>query len=124
MNKFLQSQQLTVDNKYHCPICSSLQSAELKHSIISAGNYLAVQIKRFTFQNDTSSKDITFINSSAPLSIPISNEDEVSVNKLFQLHTVRNHSGTLTNGHYWSVVSHDNKWVHCNDKAVVVCRPT
>ena len=108
LNNFFQSLQLNGENRYFCPICSSLQSVEEKYNLMSLGNYLVIQVKRFTFQLNTSLKDISFINSSAPLSVPIFSNDEVSVNKIYQLCAVVNHSGTLNSGHYWSVVSHSS----------------
>ena len=123
LNGLLQSEQLIDENRYFCHICSSLQPAEVKYNLLSVGNYLIIQIKRFTFQLNISSKDITLIKCSEPLSVPISNEHEVSVNKQYQLSAVINHSGTLNSGHYWSLVKHNNKWVHCNDKAVIPCSP-
>ena len=77
LNGLLQSEQ--------CHICSSLQPAEVKYNLLPVGNYLAIRIKRITFQHTIASKVITLIESSEPLPIPISHEKEVSVNKQHQL---------------------------------------
>ena len=102
LHKFLESEQLTDENRYFCYNCSSLQSREIKYNITSTSPFLIIQVKRFIFQGNMASKDLTLIKNSTPLSVPIVDREEVSVNKVYQLCAVINYSGTVNRGHYWA----------------------
>ena len=54
------------------------------------------------------------------LQIRITDSNEVYFFNNYSLAATINHSGSLSNGHYWAIIKDDttNQWFFCNDKVV------
>lgn len=66
-------------------------------------------------------KDPSEVVCSNNISVPFLLDEEVSINKYYNLIATINHDSTLKHGHYTSYIK-DNistSWYHCNDRAVV-----
>ena len=124
MTKFLCTVQLSGDNLFNCNFCSAKRPASLHHKFVRLGQFLIIQLKRFSNFHGTISKDLTeVICYPKPLSLSVEDGDDVSFTKNFVLVATINHSGSLSNGHYWAYIRcvDQDSWFHCNDRAVVQC---
>ncbi|XP_057294826.1 ubiquitin carboxyl-terminal hydrolase 51-like [Hydractinia symbiolongicarpus] len=122
-NKFLQPQELLGDNKWFCPQCSSHQEATIETQISNCGDFLVVQLLRYTSVNGSSFKDNKLVNCLPKkhhvLKVASHPTDDVSFNNKYNLVATINHSGTLKAGHYWAFIKdQQNTWFKCNDRCI------
>ena len=120
---YLKPEDLIGTNSYLCNVCSSLQPAVLEHKISGLGDFLIIQLKRFTYISGSVTKDVKNVWCTSDLNIPVSSGDATSFKK-FELIATVNHSGNLDRGHYVAHVTDRNStsWFHCNDSRVTQCR--
>ena len=125
LDNFLETEELSKQNSYFCLSCNSEQSATLEREVLSCGQYMIIQLKRFLVDNDKVTKNELVLNCYPnSLFVPVRADVEVVYRRGFRLKSVINHYGTLDKGHYTSDVQSQSNWFHCNDKAVAVADPT
>ena len=110
------------ENRYFCSACDSYQNASIDHCLKASSHYLIIQIKRFVAIDGVAGKDHRKILCNTNLTIPIQVDDDVTIPREYKLIASINHSGSLTNGHYWAIVKSGDFWLRCNDKAVVLAK--
>lgn len=116
---YLQSEDLYGENSYFCHNCNRSQPALLERQFRTCGQYLIIQLKRFSANNGSITKNNLLVNCHPdPLFVPIVSDIEVAFKKEFQLKAVINHSGTLNNGHYTSLAKVNSNWFLYNDRTV------
>ena len=111
-------------NSYFCNVCSSHQPAILEHEFSNLGDFLIVQLKRFSNFSGSVTKDVRKVFCTSDLIIPVSVDNSISFNKMFKLIGTVNHSGNLDRGHYTAHIGDrfSTSWLHCNDSAVIQCK--
>jgi ubiquitin carboxyl-terminal hydrolase 35/38 len=110
---FLQPEQLTGDNKYHCRRCNLLQDATKTITIEKAPEHLILTIKRFCYEPST--------NSTAKLTVPVKCPTSILLaGQQYELYAVVLHAGSSPHsGHYHSQVrSLTHAWLWLNDEVV------
>ena len=124
MNQFLKPEILTSQNKWFCPSSKLLCESTRETCIINSA-ILIIQLCRFSNQGGQLIKNENFLRctrgeSNKDLTVPITEEDEVSFTNKYSLIATINHSGTLNRGHYWAFIKdlHSSTWYSCNDKSV------
>ena len=124
VDMFLRSEDLIGTNSYFCNVCSSHQPAVLEHEFSRLGNFLIIQLKRFSNFSGSVTKDARKVWCTSDLNIPISVDNAITINKKFKLIGTVNHSGNLNSGHYTAHIADrfSSLWLHCNDSAVVQCK--
>ena len=120
LHSSLQSETLSGDNSFYCNFCCSLKSASVVPAFSEVGRYLIIQVKRFLSHGDQVIKDVSHIQYTPSISVPIV-DNEVTYEKSFHLIATINHTGNLQRGHYTSFIKMANSktWLHCNDAAVL-----
>ena len=54
-----------------------------------------------------------------PLNVPVIPEIDVKIATLYNVSAIIHHEGSRPNsGHYYADIRRQNKWFHCNDRAV------
>ena len=105
LDNFLKTEELSKQNSYFCLSCNSEQSATLEREVLSCGQYMIIQLKRFLVDNGKVTKNELVVNCYPnSLFVPVRADVEVVYRRAFRLKSVRNHSGTLDKGHYTSIV--------------------
>ena len=99
-----------------------MQPALLGHTIIEAGHYLIIYLKNLLGINWSDTKDAqSFDYVDKIWFVPIPTDDEIIHHKRFKLLASVNHSGNLNRGCYTAPIKTNcEKWLHCNDVAVIV----
>ena len=109
----------SVDN-FYCNICSKHQPAIIDHEFSRIGNYLILQLKRFTGLPNAVRKNIQKVVCTPQLVIPVIVDTEIKYNMHFNLVATINHTGNLKQGHYTAYIKNaSTSWSHCNDSAVL-----
>lgn len=127
---FFQPEELTGNDMWLCPQCSSLQDSTRETAFSQCGDLLILQLKRFTCVEGRSVKNNQFVNcishSGNILEVPSHPADDVSFTNKYKLVATINHSGTLAAGHYWAFIKDRNvdEWLKCDDRAVVKVKPS
>lgn len=102
---------------YKCEKCKHSQSNKNEY-LMKLPNYLIIHLNRFKNESGNISKIDTLVD------FPIENLDLTQYfhpseknNWIYSLYAVNYHSGTTTNGHYWSSCYNlDNNWYIYNDE--------
>ncbi|KAF4518738.1 hypothetical protein B566_EDAN005191 [Ephemera danica] len=110
---FLQPEQLTGDNKYHCRRCNQLQDATKTISIEKAPEHLILTIKRFCYEAST--------NQTVKIMVPVRCPDTIVLSSQhYELYAIVLHAGSSPHsGHYHSQAkSLTDSWLWLNDEVV------
>ena len=120
LEKSLNTEELTDENSFFCHTCQTQRPASVEHSFTQVGKYLIIQLKRFVVHEDSVIKDVQKVHCTSKLSVPFV-DNEVTLNKKYDLLATVNHTGTLDRGHYTCFIrpSKSTKWYFCNDSAVL-----
>ena len=130
LNHFLEPQQLTGDNCWSCPQCSSYKECTRQSSFKTCARILIIQLRRFTNLNGSLYKDNRVVNcylkGHQTLTVPSHPEEDISFTNEYRLVATINHSGTLARGYYWAFVKDDlsDSWWKCDDRAVLKVKPS
>ena len=130
LNHFLEPEQLTGENCWSCPQCSSYKECTRESSFKTCGSILIIQLRRFTNLNGSLFKDNRVVNcylkSHQTLTVPSHPEEDISFTNEYRLVATINHSGTMARGHYWAFVKDDlsDSWWKCDDRAVLKVKPS
>ena len=122
--------QLTGDNCWSCPQCSSYKECTRQSSFKTCASILIIQLRRFTNLNGSLYKDNRVVNcylkGHQTLTVPSHPEEDISFTNEYRLVATINHSGTLARGHYWAFVKDDlsDSWWKCDDRAVLKVKPS
>ena len=123
LSKFLKSEMLELENKCFYPSCNCLTESTMEIAIVSWRSNLVIQLNRFSIPHSRLRKDQQLFNCSpeSELNVPITVEDETSSSSKYSLMASIDHSGTLDQGNYWTVIKDLNSggWLSCNDKVVL-----
>ena len=129
-NHFLEPEQLTGENCWSCPQCSSYKECTRESSFKTCASILLIQLRRFTNLNESLFKDNRVVNCSIKshqtLTVPSHPEEDISFTNEYRLVATINHSGTLARGHYWAFAKGDpsDSWWKCDDRAVLKVKPS
>jgi len=105
---------------FYCNVCSKHQPAIIDHEFSRMGNYLILQLKRFSGLNNTARKNIEKVVCTTSLEIPVIVDSEIKYNMQYNLVATINHTGNLKQGHYTAYIKNaSTSWSHCNDSAVL-----
>ena len=103
----------------------SLSLRALEKRVMNFAPILAIQLCRFSNRGGQLVKDETVVSCiqnrlGQYLTVPITNEDEVSFINKYSLIATIYHTGTLNRGHYWTCIKdiHSPCWYLCNDKLI------
>ena len=120
LNVFLAPDILNEENLFYCHVCKSHEPALVTHQFTSLGKFLIMQTKRFISSGSRFVKHLQKIICTPNLSIPLFNNGQNETINFKLLGTI-NHTGSLERGHYTAYIKmpHKNKWLHCNDTAVI-----
>ena len=130
LNHFLEPEQLTGDNCWSCPQCSSYKECTRQSSFKTCASILIIQLRRFTNLNGSLYKDNRVVNcylkGHQTLTVPSHPEEDISFTNEYRLVATINHSGTLARGHYWAFVKDNlsDSWWKCDDRAVLKVKPS
>ncbi|CAF0988119.1 unnamed protein product [Rotaria sordida] len=123
-NDFFREEPLNGD--YYCSKCLDLKTARQKADLVlPLPPVLIIQLKRFTYDLDSSAKIDTYID--FPLRdldlgqyIIQNNDEKTNVSTLYDLVAVSNHTGSLVAGHYITYARNDRnkKWYSFNDETI------
>ena len=120
LSELLKSEELLEEASYFCNYCSGYRPAIVEHSFSKVGQYLVVQLKRFTQQEGVFKRDIQKVFSTPNIEVTVVDGDLTSQTK-YQLIATVNHTGTLDKGHYTAFIkpNKSKNWLFCNDAAVL-----
>ncbi|CAF1232492.1 unnamed protein product [Rotaria sordida] len=115
-----------LNGDYYCSKCLDLKTARQKADLVlPLPPVLIIQLKRFTYDLDSSAKIDTYID--FPLRdldlgqyIIQNNDEKTNVSTLYDLVAVSNHTGSLVAGHYITYARNDRnkKWYSFNDETI------
>ena len=125
LHKFLSVEELTLENKWFCPVCNVHTASHKETTLVKCPTVLIFHLNRFlTNEGQVLKDDRNFRcfseSPSKDLLVTITNEHDVSFNNRYSLMASINHSGSINNGHYWAIIkdSKKNRWLSCNDRMV------
>ena len=109
LEKFLSSELMKLENEWFCPSCNSCRESIKDTSFIQSALVLVIHLKHFCIEHDKVIKDNRFFKCfpEDPLQIRITDSNEVYFSNSYSLVATINHSGSLNNGHYWSIIKDD-----------------
>ena len=123
LDKLLDSETLSSQNKWFCPSCDTLTESTKETSITNSSSVLIVQLTRFSILDNRAIKDKQIFDCfpNSVLKVPITLDDEVSFIDKYSLVATINHSGSLDRGYYWAFTKDalSKQWFSCNDKVVL-----
>ena len=102
LDKLLDSETLSSQNKWFCPSCDTLTESTKETSITNSSSVLIVQLTRFSILDNRAIKDEQIFDCfpNSVLKVPITLDDEVSFTNKYSLVVSINHSGSLDRGRY------------------------
>ena len=122
LEKFLSAELLTLDKDWFCLSCNSCKETINNTSIIESAHILVANLEHSCVERDKIIKDNQFFKCLPEdlLLIRITDNSKVSFLNNYSLVATINHSGNLSNGHYWTIIKDvaTNQWFSCNDKVV------
>ena len=104
-----------------CICCREISSNSIERCFVETNNYVIVQQKRFCNEMGIMGKDCSLVECyPQELQLSVGREDELRQSMPYELIAMINHDGSLTAGHYWSLIKdqQSTKWYNCNDRAI------
>ncbi|XP_057296189.1 ubiquitin carboxyl-terminal hydrolase 27-like [Hydractinia symbiolongicarpus] len=109
---FFQPEELTGNDMWLCPRCSSLQDSARETAFSQCNDLLILQLKKLTCVAGRSVKNNQLVNCISRcgniLEVPLHPADDVSFTNKYKLVATINHSSTLAAGHYWAFIKDRN----------------
>lgn len=119
--QFSASEVLGGANKFYCDTCGGFQEAQKRMKVRSAPKILTLHLKRFKFSEDQQ-RNIKLLHRvlfSRYLRIPVTTDDFVEPDRLYELTSVIVHlGGGPYQGHYVAVIKTQSGWLLFDDEVV------
>lgn len=106
------------DNPWFCTNCNTYCIADRSYKISSLPEFFTIQVKRFSFSNNSVTKDDSIVDFHTDDFQLYSNDDGIQLKHNYNLLAFVIHSGSCITGHYEAVIRRGNQWYLCNDCVV------
>ena len=129
LNSLVHGEVLQGENAYFCEVCEKKLSTVMRTSLKHLPNFLVFALRRFEFNFDTMTRNKIDDFFEFPLEINMKQYTTEYLNELqtfaddyydYKLKGVVIHHGRAEQGHYYSYIHKDNKWIEFNDTNVTV----
>lgn len=123
LRNFSATETLSKGDKFYCDTCCSLQEARKRMRLKKLPNILVVHLKRFKYIEQIQRYKKLSYRVAFPFELKLSNtsDDATDPDRSYNLFAVVVHVGSGPNhGHYFSFIKSHNKWLHFDDREVMI----